>query len=113
MTPPQSLPPSASFHYTLLTPLSITTIPTHQPTSFIKTHKHSLQNRALYSYTTCSKTKQTEHYERQTGPERPRKKLGAWKEGSQMKVNMAFRMRISAGVCLTVLQPAENLAAPH
>jgi hypothetical protein len=51
MTPPQSLPTSASFHYTLPTPLSITAIPTHQPTSFIETHNLSLQDRALYSYT--------------------------------------------------------------
>jgi hypothetical protein len=50
-TPPQSLPPLASFPYTLPTPLSITATPTHQPTSFIETHKHSLRNRALYSYT--------------------------------------------------------------
>jgi hypothetical protein len=41
-TPPQFLPPLASFPYTHSTPLSITVIPTHQPTSFIKTHKHSL-----------------------------------------------------------------------
>jgi hypothetical protein len=53
-TPPQSLPPSALFPYTLPTPLRITTIPTHQPTSFIETHKHSLWNRALYSYTATS-----------------------------------------------------------
>jgi len=55
---PQSLPPSASYHYTLPILSSIPVIHTHQMTSYINMYIHSLWNKAIYSYTLVSMVNQ-------------------------------------------------------